>query len=285
MSNNESENAKMNIYLVDFISKKKHLFYLCFAFLFAFLGYFIILLIPSMWDGYDEYLNKISNKPFSISAVLILTMALVLWTIFIYHEYLKRNIIIASDEDKKEETNRLMHRIIFDLDLSILRYSSIGLALLTVTTFTLIVLAFFVFRLFDDTIQNLMKSHDFDTPYWVFLFIVLILRTSLIGTFIVAFLIYIIKFTNSSFDQAVRFNKRKHAALFLINVFSLDKEMKIQVRSVNDLVRIMDSFNSWNVNIESAFTQTKSGELKINESHVSTVVDKYIAKIEKEQER
>jgi hypothetical protein len=81
--------------------------------------------------------------------------------------------------------------------------------------------------------------------------IILLLRTSLLGTFIVTFIIQVIKFVSSSFDQAVRFKKRKHATLFMLQLMS-------HPDSIKEIDKVMDAFKEWNTNVESAYTPHKN---------------------------
>lgn len=80
---------------------------------------------------------------------------------------------------------------------------------------------------------------------------------------------------NSSFDQAVRFNKRKDATVFLIDLFNkfkiaksnLNKEPLAEQNSLSreNLEAIIKAFREWNVNIESAYTASSKGKKRESE--------------------
>ena len=80
--------------------------------------------------------------------------------------------------------------------------------------------------------------------------IIIILRTSLLGSFIVTVIIQTLKFVASSFDQAVRFKKRKHATLFLLQLMEHGDTRE-------GIADIMNAFKEWNTNVESAYTPNK----------------------------
>ncbi len=93
-----------------------------------------------------------------------------------------------------------------------------------------------------------------NTSMVVLSIVVYILRTSLLGSFVLLSLTYTVKFTTSSFDQAVRFTKRKHASQFLLEMF------KHYNPEISNVPKIMDAFGEWNVNVESAYTDVKANE-------------------------
>ncbi len=93
-----------------------------------------------------------------------------------------------------------------------------------------------------------------NTSMVVLSIVVYILRTSLLGTFVLLSLVYTIKFTTSSFDQAVRFTKRKHASQFLLEMFTQYEP------EIENIPKVMDAFSEWNVIVESAYTEVKANE-------------------------
>jgi hypothetical protein len=116
-------------------------------------------------------------------------------------------------------------------------------------------LGVFVFDLFRNTLNEIKKFQSSNT----FLVSLLIfLRTSLLGTFIISLMLYVSKFTNASFDQAARFNKRKHAAIFLLDLFKkFTPDPTTKASSIAELDSIMSAFREWNFTVQSAFTSIK----------------------------
>lgn len=157
----------------------------------------------------------------------------------------KEEIKCAADKSKRD--NLLL--TIDDLEKSILKYQTLGAFGLLTTLLTLLILGLFVTQLFQSTIDDILKfSHN--ESYLAILLIVL--RTSLLGSLIITFVVYAFRFTNSCFDQAVRFNKRKHASLFLMEVLNDFEKFSIESEKA-----IMNAFREWNVSVESAFTDIK----------------------------
>ncbi len=211
---------------------------------------------------FNDELRYKEHKPVEVKSVKIsgvayvLTGMLIILLAILFSFYL--NSLKKIDENEKKENDRELHntksrnylrRTIFDLQRSILKYQSLGALGLIVTLITLLVLGLFVTRLFQNTINDVLQfSHN--ESYLAVLLVVL--RTSLLGSFIISFVVYSFRFTNSCFDQAVRFNKRKHASLFLMEVL---KDFK--VFNAENEKGIMNAFREWNVSVESAFTDNK----------------------------
>lgn len=159
----------------------------------------------------------------------------------------KSEVKIQCSTEKNKRDNLLL--TIDDLEKSILKYQTLGAFGLLTTLLTLLILGLFVTQLFQSTIDDILKfSHN--ESYLAILLIVL--RTSLLGSLIITFVVYAFRFTNSCFDQAVRFNKRKHASLFLMEVLDDFGQFSIESEKA-----IMNAFREWNVSVESAFTDIK----------------------------
>lgn len=187
-----------------------------------------------------------------------------------YKKYVKESLIF-NNFNNIVLPFRFIHRAIRSLNKSILRYDTVGRVSLLITVFTMIVVGSFVFNLFENVLKDADRLQTFSNTNVILSIIIVILRTSLLGSFIVTFTIYSYKFSSSSFDQAVRFTKRKHATLFLLQMF----ETLTLNKNVTSIEEIMSSFKEWNVNVESAFT-----ELKNDDKSKMMVLDK-VAKIEK----
>jgi hypothetical protein len=137
-----------------------------------------------------------------------------------------------------------------DLELNIIKYNVIGVISLAITVFGLIIFSVFVFGLFTNTFKDI-EDINRSGNNTALIIIILLLRTSLLGTLIISFIVYSFKFSNASFDQAVRFNKRKQASLFLLNLFGNKTSGK------SSLKEIMAAFKEWNVGVETAYTNIK----------------------------
>ena len=137
-----------------------------------------------------------------------------------YKRVLDENLRNIGSSQKRYYNFEHIYRTIRSLNRAILRYSTIGKAALLVTVFTMIIVGSFVFHVFNHVLDEAQKFQNFDNGKTVLLIIIIILRTSLLGSFIIAFTIYSFKFSSSSFDQSVRFTKRKHATLFLLQMLN-----------------------------------------------------------------
>jgi len=188
------------------------------------------------------------------SAIFILFMFLVLTSLLIsYYNYAIRDAVAEV-----LDTNRkFIVGTINDLRKSIVKYQCLGAMSLIITLLSMLIMAIFVGMLFQSTIDDVLKlGHD--VPSLAILLVVL--RTSLLGSLIVSFIIYAFKFTTACFDQAVRFNKRKQASLFLLEVLK-----DFGTISLSNEKAIMSAFREWNVSVDSAFTDSKSSSKLIKQ--------------------
>ena len=142
-----------------------------------------------------------------------------------------------------------IRKTIKNLGRDVKKYQWIGVSSMVVIAITLIVTGTVVFNLFAEALKDAEKIKTNDN--WAPFIIILVLRTSVLGSLIVSFVVYTFRFTTSCFDQSVRFTKRKHATLFLLEVA---EHIKLEKENIGI---IMTAFREWNVSVESAFTELK----------------------------
>jgi hypothetical protein len=83
----------------------------------------------------------------------------------------------------------------------------------------------------------------------------LIFRLTTLGS-LAAFVLYIgFKVTISSFDQSLRFTKRKMGTIFLAYLYARYSD---KIEATVTLDQIMHSFETWNKTVESAFANVKT---------------------------
>lgn len=184
----------------------------------------------------------------SVLAAYILILCFTL--IYFYYNFKYKELENKNEADPllnkdRKEGFPYIYKTIIDLDKSILKYNLIGSISLIITFSIVIVLTIFIFDLFKGTLHSIDEMSKENLILGILL---IVLRTSLLGSFILLFVVHMIKFTRSSFDQAVRFNKRKHATLFLVQLFEEHQKDKVPIPD------IMQAFREWNVTVDSAFT-------------------------------
>ncbi len=222
--------------------------------LFFLLGEFLVFVLTIL-TSFGVYKYEPSNN------FLYLTIT-VFWltvSLYLYYSYHNNKLKKSYDNQDKDKYSSIKQTI-YDIDRSILKYNLVGVIALIITISAMVILGIYVFTQFGTTIDQiktveLVNINGTKTivpipPSTMTLAIVLyILRTSLVGTLIITFLIHSFKFTNASFDQATRFNKRKHATLFLLEVVT-----DFNGLTTDNIEKIMTAFKEWNVTVESAYT-------------------------------
>lgn len=99
--------------------------------------------------------------------------------------------------------------------------------------------------------------------------IYLIVRSSALGVIATTVIVFCVKTAVACFDQSARFLKRRNGALFLKYLFdSFSKDKLEEQVKIEDIRKF---FESWNQNVESAFSSVKvskkgSGSMEINVS-------------------
>jgi hypothetical protein len=145
-------------------------------------------------------------------------------------------ILNALNEDISKRSNNLLKIGIIVL------FSCIGLTIFIYYNIT---------SLLDDQICLIESAQSENKA--TLMTIYLVFRILTIGTIPTALLYFGYSITRASFDQSVRFAKRKHSALFwqfLHNVYS--KEIK-EISFEN----FIEAFDNWNKTTESSFTNIK----------------------------
>lgn len=147
---------------------------------------------------------------------------------------------------------------------------------LNVVGFILFIVAIFIGNyVYDDIKNNTITQIDryltvtngtsVDTVYPKLIY--LIVRSSAIGVIAVTVIVFCVKTAVACFDQSARFIKRRNGALFLKHLFdsfSNDRlEEKVKIEDIRKF------FESWNQNIESAFSSVKvdkkaAGAVEVN---------------------
>lgn len=246
----------------------------------------VIVLILSVcfnnWDGTfnpikaNEELNGFFVK-YPLGSLLIIISCLCFVFHYIAKYFFDKNTFDFTEQLSKDHTENkpfiFLFRTLADLNKGILKYNVLGFLGVILTLIVIALFGLVVFKLFQDTTNNIKPMAKFEN--WALLSIIYILRSSLLGTLLITTTIYSFKFTNSCFDQAVRFNKRKHATMFLVQV--LHNENLHQ----NNMSIIMQAFKEWNVSVESAFTTSSS---KGEQEAVNRLTDKLIDGLLKSKE-
>lgn len=166
----------------------------------------------------------------------------------------KANILNGLEAYVKKPDFPNINQTLYELTVSSLKYNLTGIIFLIFSCICLGILGMMVFGLFENTIHDINQLGDNQFALAV---ILIIIRSSLLGSFILAFLLFSIRFSKAAFDQAARFNKRKHAAMFLV-----DMAGKIGEINPENLKALMKAFEEWNVNVESAFSEGGSRRYK-----------------------
>jgi hypothetical protein len=159
--------------------------------------------------------------------------------------------VLKRYEEKRDSNWPEIERTIKSLNRSIVKFSTLGYVSLSVATLSLLILCAYVFNAFENVINDANKLQSSNIALVV---VLVILRASVIGGLTITFLLKIMQFTNDSFDQAARFTKRKHGALFLLQMLEEDANKLDNER----MTVVMGSFKEWNMNIESAYSKSTS---------------------------
>jgi hypothetical protein len=201
---------------------------------------------------HEELLQNKLEQPqtYRLGLVCLLLLLLCFWVILYYYNLKYGHIENQSRNEERHENHKFkfIFDTITDLNKSILKYNLIGGVAMLLTFSVVLVLTVFIFDLFKGTVRSI---NEIGPSNKIMAILLIVLRTSLLGSFLLLFVIHMIKFTRSSFDQAVRFNKRKHATLFLLQLFTSADNKNIE--GLN-FANIMDAFRQWNVTVDSAFT-------------------------------
>ncbi|GAB3720590.1 hypothetical protein [Flavobacterium koreense] len=145
-----------------------------------------------------------------------------------------------------EETNRIIEELKIYIDDNISELKRNGIIILIVTI--LIALGIYIHIVLSLKSQLLeIKASSNPTQTVTYL----IFRSTALGAIATTILILGSKITISSFDQAMRFTKRKMATYFLHFLY---KQHKDQLLKEVNLDQIMNSFDHWNRNVASAFS-------------------------------
>lgn len=182
----------------------------------------------------------------------ICTLIFIFALLIVFRYYHTETIHVLKRYDEVKNANKpQIERTIKSLNRSIVKFSTLGYVSLSVAILSLLILCAYVFNAFEKVIDDANRLQSSNIALVV---VLVVLRASVIGGLTITFLIKIMQFTNSSFDQAARFTKRKHGALFLLQML---QESKTDLD--NERVKVvMDSFKEWNINIESAYSKAES---------------------------
>lgn len=187
------------------------------------------------------------------------------------------------------------YRTIYSLNTSIVRSYLLGYLTLYIGLFIFFILAVMVYALTSDNLETMAAYKADNTVDAVVHIFPLAVRASLLGMFILGALLHAFKFAKASFDQAVRFNKRKLGALFFSELLGFCLPAQAECArlvaippaapasaasgqtappatpapglaqspaqgccSINATVALaLKAFNDWNENVESAYTDQK----------------------------
>ncbi|MCW3074607.1 MAG: domain 2 [Flaviaesturariibacter sp.] len=236
----------------------------------------LISAVGSVLLGYQWYDTERGNRDYFLIllSVSLLFFAICVTIVMLYLFPLTVNEDAGKNEVVKSEFPHF-ERAVYDLDGTIKKYNFLGGLSFVMTVFALILLGGFIFHLFEKSLEDIKnQTAGLSENHTTLTFVFIILRTSLLGAFIITFILQAYRFTNSCFDQAVRFNKRKHASYFLIQIFSSLGPGEI---TSDNLEKIMHGFREWNVNVESAFTQSKRSKSAMAPGRFIELLEKLIA--------
>lgn len=213
--------------------------------------------LPDM-PQYNVNLNSLLNYISTVRGVMVIMVVLALITAMLlvfryYHiEILK---ITNKYNDLITKPNKYtkfdIERTIKSLNTSIVKFSTLGYIGLVIAFASIVMLTGYVFQAFENVISD---AKALGPTNIALVMVIVVLRASVLGALIVTFVVYMMKFVTSSFDQAARFTKRKHGALFLMQMLN-EKDL-----SIERMKAVMNSFKEWNLNIESAYTDIKFNE-------------------------
>ncbi len=219
------------------------------------------VMYPSPYTQFQAFINKAQMATILYFVPFLVMGLLSVFGYYLYRaaEFKKKNYLEDCEKDV-EKSFTYLGKVLYSLDSSIAKYNATGVAGILISLFSLLVFSLYVFKLFEDTFGQIEKMPHLDSTGLTMVIILIILRASLIGSLIITFIVYSFKFATSSFDQAVRFTKRKHATLFLLHMMiKHDTE-----HSLDNMDKIMATFRDWNVNVESAYTGTAMNEKMAN---------------------
>lgn len=149
-----------------------------------------------------------------VIATKIAIYALTAFTVFffiVHFSYRSWKDRTTKELELAVETNALksFSQTLLSIEKSICRSYFLGYLSFGLVCVIFVVLTALVYSLFEGTLSTIANLDTADTPKAVVFVIAIVLRTSLLGGFIIGAMMYAFKFAKSSFDQAVRFNKRK----------------------------------------------------------------------------
>lgn len=148
------------------------------------------------------------------------------------------------------------------------------LGLILVFVSILLALALFCF-IYATTQKQLDSLNSATTPYVTLIF--LVVRSSALGGVAITILVAIMRIANACFDQSARFAKRRYGAFFLKFLYA--KYPKPILHGGVNIENIMKFFDSWNQNVESAFSNVKFSKRGIEPMRIDATKDSLKAEI------
>ncbi len=236
--------------------------------LIAFAAIACLIFIPSRLQEIAPHIDS-SEFLYIFETTRLIVFAFLGIVLFISACYLFGKASIGSKYKNilTDPQNYELHALERGLERGILKYNALGLILLSFSAILVLVFGVFIFKAFHSTIELSEKLKD--TPQsgynTALLAILYVLRTSLLGTLVISCLVYSLKLTKSSFDQGVRFLKRKHATKFLRYLLNHEQYKKENINI------IMIAFEHWNSNIQSAFSDITAE--KVAEPNSQTTIN------------
>lgn len=128
--------------------------------------------------------------------------------------------------------------------------NKVGVILVVCAGFLAIGLCAFIYLTTQAQLCELNKAKE---PYVTLIF--LVVRSSALGGVAITILVALMRIANACFDQSARFAKRRYGAFFLKFLYA--KYSRPILHGGVNVENIMKFFESWNQNVESAFSNVK----------------------------
>ncbi len=128
--------------------------------------------------------------------------------------------------------------------------NKVGVILVVCAGLFAVGLCIFIYYTTQSQLCELNKAKE---PYVTLIF--LVVRSSALGGVVITILIALMRIANACFDQSARFAKRRYGAFFLKFLYA--KYSRPILHGGVNVENIMKFFESWNQNVESAFSNVK----------------------------